>query len=75
RFVDGHKRNFCLFQESKVIFFGQRLRSDNPWDKIVLKKVEVVGTNANVWWTWGDKNFSKGFSYKVRLQKKWILEN
>lgn len=44
--------------------------SDNPWDKIVLKKVEVVGTTANVWWTWGDKNFSKGFSYKVRLQKE-----
>jgi hypothetical protein len=32
--------------------------------------VEVVGTTANVWWTWGDKNFSKGFSYKVRLQKE-----
>lgn len=50
--------------------------SDNPWDKIVLKKVDIIGNNATVWWTWGDKTFSKGFAYKVRLQKengKWKI--
>ncbi|MDI9862967.1 hypothetical protein QM480_01420 [Flectobacillus sp. DC10W] len=44
--------------------------NDNPWDKIILKKLDILGETATVWWTWGDTVFSKGFSYKVRLQKE-----
>jgi len=43
--------------------------SDEPWAKLVVKNLDLKGDTATFYWTWGDTVFSKGFAYKVRMQK------
>jgi hypothetical protein len=47
----------------------QDIPYDNPWDKIDIKFISIDKDNADLTWTWGESDWSKDFSYKVRAKK------
>lgn len=49
---------------------------DNPWDKIKFKFIDLSKDSAKLTWTWGDLDWSKSFSYLVKVRKvngKWKI--
>jgi hypothetical protein len=47
----------------------QDIPYEDPWDKIDIKFLSIDNEKAVLSWTWGNSDWSKDFSYKVKAKK------